>query len=278
MSGNIVIHTLRCGAMRVLPRERYIADRGLLRERIELPVNAYLIEHPKHGRILLDTGWSSDCRELLPPRLLKFYEPKIGKGETAAEQLEDMGLRPEDIDLVLMSHLDVDHTCALKDFAGRAGRIACSELEYFYSCRMVYKMRQVWDTWMPYADDIERIHYHASVLGPVGRGFDLFGDESILCIYTPGHTDGIFTTLVTREPTNRFKAVGTGIYWGDYAVLASDVAFCEDNLRDSVIPGYGFDRGLQAKSLEFLQTLRRDPKCRAMLFSHDPASPASVEL
>ena len=56
MSGNIVIHTLRCGTMRVLPRERYIADRGLLRERIELPVNAYLIEHPKHGRILLDTG------------------------------------------------------------------------------------------------------------------------------------------------------------------------------------------------------------------------------
>ena len=95
MSGNIVIHTLRCGTMRVLPRERYIADRGLLRERVELPVNAYLIEHPKHGRILLDTGWSSDCRELLPPRLLKFYEPKIGKGETAAEQLEEMGLRAQ---------------------------------------------------------------------------------------------------------------------------------------------------------------------------------------
>ena len=82
MSGNIVIHTLRCGTMRVLPRERYIADRGQLRERVELPVNVYLIEHPKHGRILLDTGWSSDCRELLPPRLLKFYEPRIGKGET----------------------------------------------------------------------------------------------------------------------------------------------------------------------------------------------------
>ena len=72
MSGNIVIYTLRCGTMRVLPRERYIADRGLLRERVELPVNAFLIEHPKHGRILLDTGWSSDCRRLLPPRLLRF--------------------------------------------------------------------------------------------------------------------------------------------------------------------------------------------------------------
>lgn len=278
MNDRVVIHTLRCGTMNVLPRERCIRDGGLFRPRIELPVNAFLIEHPKHGRILLDTGWSSDCRELLPKRLLHFYEPHIGKGETAAEQLEERGLRPEDIDLVLLSHLDVDHTCALRDFAHGAGRIACSELEYFYSCRAVYKMRQVWDTWMPYAGRLERIHYRASAMGPTGRGFDLFGDESVLCIYSPGHTDGIFTTIVSREPTNRFKAVGSGIYWGDYAVLASDVAFCEENLRDSVIPGYGFDRGMQAKSLEFLQTLRRDEKCRAMLFSHDVSAPARIEI
>ncbi len=68
-------------------------------------------------------------------------------------------------------------------------------------------MRQVWDTWMPYADDIERIHYRASVLGPVGRGFDLFGDESVLCIYTPAIPTAYSQPLVTREPTNRFKAV-----------------------------------------------------------------------
>ena len=82
MSGNIVIRTLRCGTMRVLPRERYIADRGLLRERVELPVNAYLIEHPKHGRILLDTGWSSDCRELL------LEARKVPEGEHAAAAAE----------------------------------------------------------------------------------------------------------------------------------------------------------------------------------------------
>ena len=56
MSGNIVIHTLRCGTMRVLPRERYITDRGLLRERIELPVNAYLIEHPKGASCSIPAG------------------------------------------------------------------------------------------------------------------------------------------------------------------------------------------------------------------------------
>lgn len=277
MSGTVVIRTLCCGSMHVLPREQYISHKGLLHSRVELPVNAYLIEHPKHGLILLDTGWSADCRDILPPHLKYFYEPHINEGQTAAEQLKALGLRPKDIDLVLLSHLDVDHTCALKDFAGQARRIICAELEYFYSCRTVYKIRQAWDTWMPYANQIERVNYRASALGPAGRGFDLFGDGSVLCIYSPGHTDGIFTTIVSNDSTNRFMSVGEGIYWGDYAVLASDVAFCKENLRDSVIPGYGFDHGMQAKSLEFLQKLADDPKCKAMLFSHD-SSPEKTEI
>ena len=93
MSGNIVIRTLRC-ALCACSRVKDTLRTGDLRERVELPVNASSIEHLKHGRILLDTGWSSDCRELLPPRLLKFYEPKISSGETAAEQLEGHGAAP----------------------------------------------------------------------------------------------------------------------------------------------------------------------------------------
>ena len=277
MRGKVVIHTLKCGSINVRPQDRYIADKGIFKARIKLPVNVYLIEHPKHGLILLDTGWSKDCRDILPHPLLKFYEPEISAGETALERLEEMGIRPCDIDMVLLSHLDVDHTCALKDFTD-AKRIVCSELEYFYSSRVVYKMRQVWDTYMPWIDKIERIHYRASVLGPTGRGFDLFGDESVLCIYCPGHTDGIFSTIVTNQPCNRFTAVGDGKYGGDYAVLASDVAFCEENVKNLVVPGYGFSHGMQKTSLEFLQKLKEDPQCRAMLFSHDPKCPAKVEI
>ena len=57
---------------------------------------------------------------------------------------------------------------------------------------------------MPYADMIERIYLRASVLGPTGRGFDIFGDDSILCIYCPGHTDEIFSVMVNYGPSNRF--------------------------------------------------------------------------
>jgi len=266
----IKITPLRCGTMTVRPYEAYIQDRNPLARRVELPVNAFLVEHPVHGKILVDTGWSADAEEILPKRLRDFYHPHIGSGDTAKEQLARMGICPEDIDLVLLTHLDVDHTCGLRDFAG-AKRIVCAELEYFYSCRSVYKMREVWDTFIPLNDRIEKIQYRASVLGPVGRGFDLFNDDSFLCIYCPGHTDGIFSLIINQGPSNRFIDHGEGKYGGDFAVIASDLAFSDRNLEDEVVPGYGFDRKQQLNAIRFLKEMKKDPQCRGILYSHGRA-------
>ena len=272
----IRIRTIACGNIRMKKSMSFLDDRSLFESRQTLPNNVFLLEHPLHGRILFDTGWSSDCRRTLPRHLLGLYDPEIRAGETAAEQLSSLGIRPEDIDLLLLTHLDADHTSALKDFAGKAKRIACAELEYFYSCRMVYKRREYWESWIPYADRIERIHYRASVLGPVGRGFDLFGDDSVICIYTPGHTDGIFTTIISQSPSNRFLVHGDGRYGGAFAVIASDTAFSQRNLDEEVVPGYGFDHQMQKKSLLFLKSLQNDPMHRFTLFSH--ASPGQTIL
>jgi len=268
MADEIKIDVLRCGTISVLPYQADIRKKGIFEKRITLPVNVFFIRHPVHGNILIDTGWSADVNDVLPAYLREFYRPEISPEQTAKAQLEKMGFAPEDIDLVILTHLDVDHTCALKDFAGKAKRIICSELEYFYSCRYVYKLRQVWDTWISYIRPEDRIHYRASVLGPVGRGFDIFGDDSLLCIYTPGHTDGIFTVLINKSPSDRFKDTGDGRYGSDFIVIAGDTAFSQRNLDERAVPGYGFDRQLQLKSIDFLRTLQADKNCRGMLFSH----------
>ena len=63
----IRIHVLHCGSMLVSKAVPYgggvnlkNARRGVFdkaAERVELPVSAYLIEHPK-GKVLIDTGWT----------------------------------------------------------------------------------------------------------------------------------------------------------------------------------------------------------------------------
>ena len=267
-NSQIKITVLECGTVNIRASDAYIKDKRLFEDRITLPNNVFLLQHPVHGNILFDTGWASDCREKLTKELINLYNPQITPEKTAKSQLSALGIEPEDIDLLVLTHLDADHTSALCDFAGKAKRIVCSELEYFYSCRNVYKRRESWDSWMPWADCIERIYMRSSVMGPVKRGFDIFGDDSVICIYTPGHTDGIFTTIISRSPSNRFAVHGDGIYGGKFCVIASDVAFSQKNIDDEVVTGAGFDRKQQLNALRFLKELQLDINHEATLFSH----------
>ncbi|MDD5902265.1 MAG: N-acyl homoserine lactonase family protein [Oscillospiraceae bacterium] len=265
---SIKLHILHCGSITIPASMAYIEDSAF--KRVTLPVSVYLIEHPVHGKILVETGLSPEGCELLPRYLREFYRPHIEKGQTAIEQLAAMGISPEDIDLLLITHNDVDHTCAVGDFAGKAKRIVMAEHEYYWSCRTVYRVRQVWDTFMPYKDMIDRPFYYGTVQGPIGRGFDLFGDDSVLCIACPGHTDGQMAVMVNKAPSGRFVNAASGIYGNEFFVLASDVAFSQRNIDDLVIPGYGFARKRQLKSIRWLREVQADPQCVGVFCSHDP--------
>ena len=157
----IRIHVLHCGSMLVSKAVPYgggvnlkNARRGVFDkpdERIELPVSAYLIEHPK-GKVLIDTGWSREIspdgvydaaavKLQLPGYLAAFYHPWVGKGKTAAEQLAAMGIAPEELSAVVLTHLDADHTSGLRSVKN-AQRILLPEEEGWWTIRTVYKLRQ----------------------------------------------------------------------------------------------------------------------------------------
>lgn len=65
---NIKIHILHTGTVITSPYLPFGGDCGIIkasgittpkRDRIEMPVSVYLIEHPK-GLVLIDTGWNRD--------------------------------------------------------------------------------------------------------------------------------------------------------------------------------------------------------------------------
>ena len=191
------IHVLQCGSIRVDPTVPFGKRLDLIetakqltaadRNRITLPVFTYLIEHPK-GLILVDTGW---CREIspdgvydpkvaaavLPSQMAALFHPFVPKGMAIHEQLAGMGIQPEDLDYVLLTHLDVDHVAGLRHVS-KAKHIVLPEYEYYWSCRTVYKIRQPQDLWIQYP--MERPFYRGSSLGPNHWVIDLFGDESMV--------------------------------------------------------------------------------------------------
>ena len=114
---HIRIYPLRCGSIRVSPKMAYGGELGLRgavemalcpdRARVELPVFAFLIEHPR-GRLLFDCGWCREIspdgrydvkavRRILPERLAALYHPTLPKGEAIDERLAALGLQAEDI-------------------------------------------------------------------------------------------------------------------------------------------------------------------------------------
>ena len=279
----IKIHVLRCGSMTVSPLVPYGNGRvsagnaaamifAPLKGRFTLPVFAYLIEHPK-GRILVDTGWRRDIspagvydaeavKSVLPAHLASLYHPVLPEGEAIDEQLAVLGLKPKDIDCVVLSHLDPDHVCGLPHLNG-VKRIIAPEDEYFWSCRAVYKLRQPWDLWIDYP--IERLFYRGSPLGSNRWAIDLFGDESVMLVNLPGHTDGICGVLVRNGKK--------------FVLLTSDAAFSKRNWQELIVPGFGFDAQRQMNALKWIRQMSEDPGCVGIYASHDPSVvPHSIEF
>ena len=123
------IRMLQCGCIRVDPTVPFGKRLDLIeaakqltaadKNRITLPVFTYLIEHPK-GLLLVDTGWCRDisprgvydpkaAAAVLPSQMAALFHPFVPKGMAIHEQLADLGIQPEDLDYVLLTHLDVDH-------------------------------------------------------------------------------------------------------------------------------------------------------------------------
>lgn len=255
------IHVLHCGYIRIarglmdnggrfstdIPKAMMTPDR----DRITLPVSAYLIEHPA-GNYLVDTGWSG--KPVLPKHLEALYHPSVPEGMTVADHLEKRGIRPEDIKAVLVTHFDADHVDGLRSVAN-ARRIIVPEDEAYWSVRTKYRMRQVRELWETSA--YERVFYRGHQLGPVNRAIDIAGDGSVMMVSLPGHTDG---------------QAGVIFRSGDrFVLLAADAAYSSSNWEEMKAPGLGADRRLQLKTLEWIAKTAKDPACIKVLCSHDPA-------
>lgn len=254
------IHVLHCGYIRI--KKELLNNEGRFSiditgamitpdsHRITLPVSAYLIEHPT-GLYLVDTGWNRDPD--LPRHLTALYHPDIPDGMSVVEQLEARGIRPEDLTAVLITHFDADHVDGLISVSN-AQRIIVPEDEAYWSVRTKYRIRQVREMWETVR--YERLFYRGYQLGPINRAIDITGDESIMMVSLPGHTDG---------------QAGVMIKSGDkYVLLAADAAISPRNWEYMRAAGLGADKSLQLKTLRWIAKTAGDPDCVKVLCSHDP--------
>lgn len=255
----IKIHVLKCGST-IVDEALALSDKSknplaytgigrTRRHKIEVPVTAYLIEHPK-GLVLVDTGWDTKLREnarRYEGAANYFASPGfLPKGQAVTEYLEKLGYSPEDIDYCILTHLDIDHAGGLR-LVKDAKRIMASEAEMAAAAK--HHVRY-----------LKRLWKDVAIRTFPNEEYDLFGDKSIMLIPLPGHSAGMTGVKVQNGKK--------------YVLIAGDAGYCRQSWEQLVLPGITWDKREALKSLHLLQAASKDAACVAVLAAHDREVPS----
>jgi N-acyl homoserine lactone hydrolase len=227
--------------------------------RVRLPIPAYLIEHPK-GTMLFDTGMHPDCQRdpsgRVGRRITQLFSFNYQPGEEISARLEAVECDPARVDVIVNSHFHFDHV------GGNA---------LIPNATMIVQRRE----WEAGTDpDLAARHgynRHDFDLGHklilLDGEHDIFGDGSVVCLPTYGHTPG-HQSLKVRLPS------------GDIVLAADSCYFCR-TLRERRLPQYVFDRAAMLASLDHLAELEEGGA--RIFFGHDgefwrgvPQAPAAI--
>ncbi|MBU0552633.1 MBL fold metallo-hydrolase [Myxococcota bacterium] len=193
-----------------------------------------LIEHPKAGVILYDTGYAEHFHAAtrpFPERLYAWATPMhLDPGEAAVAQCAARGIKPEDVRLIILSHLHGDHIAGLRDFPqARFALLPEAWAAIQGLSRLNTARRGVLPGLLPedFAARLQPLLPSAAralppECAPFTQGFDLFGDDLLWLVALPGHAPGQVGLFVRAEDGLKF--------------LIADAAWHSASYREGIMP------------------------------------------
>jgi glyoxylase-like metal-dependent hydrolase (beta-lactamase superfamily II) len=236
------MHLLPCGRLKM--RKSIFLPAAERTETIELPVSSALLRHDQ-ANVLFDTG----CHPAVPEDpegrwggLAKLMIPIMQPGEHVLTGLTGLGLQPDDIDVVINSHLHPDH-CGCNAFFRKAtfichtdelaaARAPGSEASGYLAAD--------WD--------------HAMPTDAIKSQRDVFGDGRIVLLPLPGHTPGSIGALARLDRSGTF-------------LLAGDTVSLRETLDTGIIPRNTWNADMLSQSLD--EVRRIEASGATILCSHD---------
>lgn len=171
---------------------------------------AALIEHPKLGPILFDTGYSPHVKEAckrFPYFIYKLVTP-IHYCKSAAEKLVQYGYKAKDIQHIIISHFHADHIGGLNDFPNATFHYLSQGYEAIKDFTGIQAVRHAYLPSLIPHDFRQRSQTIFQTIplpySPFSTGFDIFGDQSVIGIELPGHAKGQLGVLLQTEKEKLF--------------------------------------------------------------------------
>lgn len=224
-------------------------DLGTLLEgeqgRLRVPVPSYLIRHPR-GTAIFDSGLHVATQTDPAARLGKlaaFFEFEFEAGEEVGARLESLDADPMRIDFVINSHLHFDHAGGNAQVPN--ARVVLQRAEW--EATQDEKLRR-YNAYNP--DDFDLGQELVLAEGE----HDLFGDGSVVCIPTYGHTPG-------------HQSLRVQLASGE-VVLCGDSCYLRQSLEKLHVPSVLHDRDATIESLKRLRALQAQGA--KLFYGHDP--------
>ncbi|KAG1757052.1 beta-lactamase-like protein [Suillus lakei] len=179
-------------------------------EGTRVPTFAFLIQHPKQGKLLFDLGLRKNGEGYAPSVMedtIPTFKPECDEDIVDIIAKADPSIEPRDINFVIYSHLHFDHVGDLAPFS-RATLVMGRESEIFTRNTYPDDPRSRYNA-LPTGQRICYLDFtadaspaqgvpHARLIQPMGsfdRAIDLFGDGSLYLIDAPGHKSGHMAAL-----------------------------------------------------------------------------------
>jgi glyoxylase-like metal-dependent hydrolase (beta-lactamase superfamily II) len=168
----------------------------------EFPALCYILEHPD-GHIAVDTGLTSKVRT---PRIARRFVPTAiaTKSDEVGPQMRAKGLDPDDVRLVIVSHLDWDHVGGVGHFPN--AEVLVHRPEFEFAKTLPGKVRyqpKLWPrTFDPALYDLDPDPY-----GPFETSKTLTDRGDVRIVPIPGHSIAQVGVIVrSRGPALFFGA------------------------------------------------------------------------
>ncbi|MGR6430254.1 N-acyl homoserine lactonase family protein [Rhizobium sp. PAMB 3174] len=254
-SADLELWRLDCGSIKVNDLNAFsdtFAYTGMSRD---LTDSCYLIRHGK-SYMLWDTGLPAAL--LGAPQDASVMSPTLKA--TIPDQLKAIGVKPEEISIVGISHYHFDHVGQAADFPGATLMIGKADLDALKETPLPFgadpKMLSPWISGGAKAD-------------PVSGDRDVFGDGSVTILAAPGHTPGSQALLV------RLQEMGP-------VLLSGDIVHFEEQFANHGVPPFNTNRAETLASMDRVEGIAKDLKA-TLVIQHDandvktlPAFPKSA--
>lgn len=214
-----------------------------------LPIHCWAVTH--EGRLwLIDTGETASARDI------PFARFQVSAAEELPAALASIGLAPEDVSEVVLTHHHGDHVDGFVHVSARA-RMHDEELRFMRE-PFPRAMRRLLRQPLPRGFAPQPFSLQERAFGAFERSFPLSADGRIVAVATPGHTPGHVSVICVEDA-------------GRHVMLAGDATDTLEQLHarraDAVAP----DTAVQVATLErILAHCREHPTI--YLPSHDPDS------